>query len=78
MRAARRGEQPPPGGHPQHQVRQFTVTVRCGEHRSRKVYVSAQTSTDAVLRAGLLLAARASGIDPGQWIVTNVHDPAAR
>jgi hypothetical protein len=65
------------GGHPAHQVREFGVTVRRGRGRAKTIRVPAQTSLDAVLRAGLALAAQVRGTDPGQWIVVGLHDPAA-
>jgi hypothetical protein len=65
-----------PTGHPRHQLREFTVTVRHAESGNIKVRVMAQTKSDAILRAGLALGA---DHHPGShWIVRSVHDPAPR
>lgn len=41
-----------PVGHPQHQARDFKITVRYGDSRAKTVHVVAETSSDAILRAG--------------------------
>jgi len=65
-------------GHPRHQLRPFTVTVRNRRERGRPelVIVTAQTERDAILRAGLTLAERHPGAEPGDWYVGQVTDPA--
>ena len=63
-----------PPGHPRHQLREFTVTVRHAESGNIKVWVLAQTRDDAILRAGLALAQE--GHEGLHWIVRSVHDPA--
>ncbi len=65
---------PSPPGHPAHQLRPFTLTVRhdtCTHHAT----VLAQTRTDAIFRAGVLLGA-ATATTPPDWIVIGVTDPA--
>jgi len=68
-------------GHPRHQLRQFTVTVRCAGQRPEKLHVQAQTEPDAILQAGMDLTRRHPDADPANWItanwiVTGITDPA--
>lgn len=63
-------------GHPRHQLREFTVTVRKTGSRAGKLHVTAQTERDAILRAGLALARRHPGTDASLWHVTGTEDPA--
>lgn len=67
-----------PAGHPAHQQRPFRVTARLRARRAQTEIVVAQTERDAILRAGVALAARHPGTDPGEWRVTDVTDPAPR
>lgn len=69
-------ENTPGSGHPRHQLRDFTVTVRRTGQRAGRLHVRAQTERDAILRAGLALARRYPGTDAELWTVTGVHDPA--
>ena len=63
-------------GHPRHQLRGFTVTVRKTGSRAASLHVTAQTERDAILRAGITLARRHPGTDASLWIITGVQDPA--
>lgn len=63
-------------GHPRHQIREFTITVKHSTGLPYKLRVKAQTEHDALLRAGLELATHTLSTEDGQWIVTGVHDPA--
>ena len=66
----------PGPGHPRHQLRMFTVTVRRAGQRAVKLHVPAQTERDAILRAGLGLARRYPAASADLWSVTGVTDPA--
>lgn len=66
----------PGPGHPRHQLRMFTVTVRRAGQRPGKLHVAAQTERDAILRAGLGLARRYPAASADLWSVTGVTDPA--
>lgn len=63
-------------GHPRHQVRQFTITVRRTGQRAGRLHVPAQTERDALLRAGMALARRHPGADMTQWTVAGIQNPA--
>ena len=63
-------------GHPRHQLRPFTVSVRKYGSRASRLNVNAYTERDAILRAGLALARKYPGTDADQWMVTGVTDPA--
>jgi hypothetical protein len=63
-------------GHPRHQMRDFTVTVRRAGQKPGRLHVRAQAEHDAILRAGMALARRHPDTDMTQWIVTGVEDPA--
>lgn len=63
-------------GHPRHQLRQFTVTVRHRNERPRPVQVTAQTERDAILRAGMTLARQGGFTNTLEFTVTGVQDPA--
>jgi hypothetical protein len=65
-------------GHPRHQLRKMTVRLRygAGAGRAHPVEVVAQTEPDAILRAGLFLAAAGVAGDPAMWRVAGVDDPA--
>lgn len=69
-------------GHPRHQLREFTVSYRRSTNgHVSSVKVTAQTEHDAILRAGITLAARYGPVkDAAKWaaefIVTGVKDPA--
>jgi hypothetical protein len=69
---------PSPPGHPAHQMRPFTVTVRRNDYPPMQVRVTAQTQDDAVLRAGMILAAGGAARLAAEWIVIGVEDPAPR
>ena len=61
-------------GHPRHQLREFTVTVRHSTSGRIKVRVMAQTGRDAILRAGIALTQDDHvGL---HWTVLQVQDPA--
>ena len=66
----------PGPGHPRHQLRMFTVTVRRAGQRPGKMHVPAQTGRDAILRAGMALARRYPAASADLWSVTSVDDPA--
>jgi hypothetical protein len=69
-------------GHPRHQIREFTVSYkRSTNGHTSSCKVMAQTEDDAILRAGMLLAARYRPVKDAagwasQFIVTGVEDPA--
>lgn len=68
---------PAPKGHPRHQLRKFTVTLREADSGARQVHrVTAQTEHDAIFRAGVATGQRHPDTDLNHWHVTGVHDPA--